>query len=177
VELDTYLEKERLAAEKEAQQQAARAKKEQHMLEADEGDSDTDSEDDEDEVERTLGGDIDGGGISNPVSGGRRRNQDNDWEMDVDEGPSKSMLSYDIYLKGNVSKATSFFKSSEGQRERFRMFPYVERKKRVDEYGETIDVAMWMRKGKVLEDANKEGKEMEVVEEDESKVCATCYFG
>jgi hypothetical protein len=32
------------------------------------------------------------------------------------------------------------------------MFPYVEKKRRVDEYGETIDVGMWLRKGKVLEE-------------------------
>jgi hypothetical protein len=32
------------------------------------------------------------------------------------------------------------------------MFPYVEKKRRVDDYGETIDVGMWLRKGKALEE-------------------------
>ncbi|EEB94265.1 hypothetical protein MPER_06944 [Moniliophthora perniciosa FA553] len=74
-----------------------------------------------------------------------------DWNMD-DEGITKQLLSYDIYLKGNVSKATSFFKTVDGQAPRFRMFPYVEKKRRVDDYGETIDVGMWLRKSKILEE-------------------------
>jgi cleavage and polyadenylation specificity factor subunit 2 len=56
----------------------------------------------------------------------------------------------------------------------FRMFPYVERKRKVDAYGETIDVANWLRKGKVLEE---EGESEEVreakrkkAEEEEAKV-------
>src|SRR6266508_4999263 len=61
------------------------------------------------------------------------------------------MLSFDIYLKGNVSKATSFFKNP-GHGPRFRMFPYVEKKRRVDDYGETVDVGMWLRKGRALEE-------------------------
>lgn len=83
----------------------------------------------------------------------RRRDEDDmdedDWDMD-DEGVTKQLLSYDIYLKGNVSKSTSFFKTS-GQTQRFRMFPSTERKRRVDEYGELVDVGIWIRKGKVLE--------------------------
>ena len=73
-----------------------------------------------------------------------------DW-LDGDEGLTKQLLSFDIYLKGNVSKSTFFFKNA-GQTQRFRMFPYVEKKRRVDDYGETIDVGMWLRKGKALEE-------------------------
>lgn len=57
--------------------------------------------------------------------------------------------------------------------QRFRMFPYVEKKRRVDEYGETIDVGMWLRKGKVFEE---EAETEEVkdwrrkAEEDDKKV-------
>jgi cleavage and polyadenylation specificity factor subunit 2 len=50
------------------------------------------------------------------------------------------------------------------------MFPFVERKRRVDEYGETIDVASWMKKGKVLEESNQEGKELETMDVDEDAV-------
>lgn len=191
-ELDEFLEKERLVKEKEAAQNTARLQQEQHLLEADADDSDTDSdeEDDEDEVDRSLGGDMldfssdlrdPAAGFAEPGvdAGGERKKagakatRDGDWGLDTDEGLNKTMLSYDIYLKGNVSRATSFFKSADGQqRERFRMFPYVERKRRVDEYGETIDVSMWMRKGKVLEEAEKEGQDIQLQVEDEAKVRA-----
>lgn len=161
-ELEAYQQKERAAKEKEAAHQAALARN-QRMLEADEDDSDSDSDsdaDDEDEVRQALEEDImdtEMEGTSNPMEVGKRRRADKgadgmDWGMDGDEGLTKQLLSFDIYLKGNVSKATSFFKSAGGQTQRFRMFPYVEKKRRVDEYGETIDVGMWLRKGKVLEE-------------------------
>jgi cleavage and polyadenylation specificity factor subunit 2 len=168
-ELEAHLQKERAVKEKEAAHQAAMARN-QRMLEADEDESDSDSDEEEDEVEQVLGGDsmdisIDESGSDNRV--GRRRNGEKnadgtDWTMDGDEGLTKQLLSYDIYLKGNVSRATSFFKSAGGQTQRFRMFPYVEKKRRVDEYGETVDVGMWLRKGKVLEEdaESDEVKEM-----------------
>lgn len=155
-ELEVHLQKERAAKEKEAAHQAVLARN-QRMLEADEDDSDSDSEDedeDEAEVRRALGGDLmdtDDGTMDK-----RRRSDkgmDGDWNIDGgDEGLTKQMLSFDIYLKGNVSKATSFFKTVGGQTQRFRTFPYVEKKRKVDEYGELIDVGMWLRKGKVLEE-------------------------
>ncbi|KAG6812985.1 hypothetical protein H0H92_014916 [Tricholoma furcatifolium] len=150
-ELEAYQEKERAAKEKEAARQAALLRNQQ-MLEADEDDSDSesDSDADEDEVERDLMNADDDGGESQ-----RRKAEklagDVDWGIDGDEGLTKH-LSYDIYIKGKVSKANSFFKSTGGQTTRFRMFPYVEKKRRVDQYGETIDVGMWLRKGKVLEE-------------------------
>lgn len=160
-ELEAYQQKERAAKEKEAAHQATLARN-QRVLEADEdeseSDSDSDSEEEEDEVQQALGGDTDE--IDSPmevVRGSKRKRSDKgldnaDWGMDGDEGLTKQLLSFDIYIKGNVSKATSFFKSAGGQTQRFRMFPYVEKKRRVDEYGETIDVGMWLRKGKVLEE-------------------------
>lgn len=181
-ELEAFQEKERAVKDKEAAHQAAMARN-QRMLEADEDDSDSDSDsDDEDEVARTLDDDTmettgDGTDIG---EGGRRRKADRggdgaDWVMDGDEGLTKQLLSYDIYIKGNVSKATTFFKTAGNQAQRFRMFPYVEKKRRVDEYGETIDIGMWLRKGKVLaEDAEseeaKEAKQQQEVD-DEAKVC------
>jgi cleavage and polyadenylation specificity factor subunit 2 len=165
--LDAYLQKERAAKEKEAARKAA-LERNQRMLEADEGDSDSDSDSDseeENEVSRVLGEDMMDTSGDVDVTGGRRKGEkaaDTDWALDGDEGLTRQLLSYDIYLKGNVSKATSFFKNVGRQTQRFRMFPYVERKKRVDEYGETIDVGMWLRKGKVLEEEgeSEEMKEM-----------------
>jgi cleavage and polyadenylation specificity factor subunit 2 len=176
-ELEEFLEKERLAREKEEEQKAAAKaaqQQDQRMLEADEDDSDTDSDEDEDEeeVERSLGGDM--LDLSNDMqeptlaraARAKAERIDADWDVDADEGMSKTMLSYDIYLKGNVSKATSFFKSADGHRERFRMFPYVEKKRRVDEYGETIDVGMWLRKGRALEEAQREDRVTEAQAEE-----------
>lgn len=184
-ELEEFLEKERLAHEKEVAQIAQRRQQEERMLEADAEDSDTDSDsddDDEDGLNGVLDGDM--AELASPIEGfgepgaeglvERRKGgakREGDWGFDADEGLNKSLLSYDIYLKGHASRATSFFKSADGQqRERFRMFPYVEKKRRVDEYGETIDVGMWMRKGKVLEEAEKEGKDVEKQVEEEAKV-------
>jgi cleavage and polyadenylation specificity factor subunit 2 len=176
-ELETYLKEERAV---KAAHQAAMARN-QRMLEADEDESDSDSDsDEEDEVEQVLGEDsmdVSGGADEGgDINIGRRRKGDKstdgaDWAMDGDEGLTKQLLSYDIYLKGNVSRATSFFKSTGGQTQRFRMFPYVEKKRRVDEYGETIDVGMWLRKGKVLEedaesDEVKEIKRRQQAEDD-----------
>lgn len=177
-ELEAYLQQEKEKKDKEAAQQAALARN-QRMLEADEdeSDSDTDSDaDEEDEVRRTLEGDMD---VDDDNRISRSRKTDNvdstDWGLDGDEGLTKQFLSFDIYLKGNVSKATSFFKTTGSQAQRFRMFPYVEKKRRVDEYGETIDVGMWLRKGRALEEEAESDEikdyKRKLQEEEEAKVC------
>ncbi|KAH9927189.1 beta-lactamase-like protein [Epithele typhae] len=171
-ELEEFLAKERVAREKEAVHQAALART-QRMLEADEAESESDSDDDNsdddedeevDEVERTLSAEMavdedeDTAKLAARTTRRQKRKRDADgggaggeWGLNEgDEGVTR--ISFDIYLKGNVAKATSFFKSADGQTQRFRMFPYVEKKRRVDEYGETVDVAMWLRKGKALEE-------------------------
>ena len=176
-ELESYLAKERAVKEKEAAQQAAIVRN-QRMLEADEDESDEESDsDEEDEVERALNEDqMDVIDDDSPVTTSTRRRkaekiEDNtDWGLDMDDGLTKTLLSFDIYLKGNVSKATSFFKNTGGHVQRFRMFPYVEKKRKVDEYGETVDVAMWLRRGKVFEqeaesDEIKEAKRKQAEEE------------
>ncbi|KDQ20588.1 hypothetical protein BOTBODRAFT_100390 [Botryobasidium botryosum FD-172 SS1] len=191
-ELEAYLAHERAEQEKVAAQQAALARN-QRILEADEGSESEDSDsgaEDEDEEDDSMAVDDQG---ENKDSKGKRRvtfaksgaggraggNDGQDWAlMDSEEGQTRQQqLSFDIYLKGNVSRATSFFKSAAtpGQSlTRFRMFPYIERKRRVDAYGETIDVAAWIRKGKVLEEEGeseeaKEAKKRRAAEE-EAKV-------
>jgi cleavage and polyadenylation specificity factor subunit 2 len=189
-ELEEYLQKERAEKEKEAAQKVANARS-QRMLEADEddedeSDSDNDDSDEENEVERALGGGGDsmdttedhapdgivirkkkgGGGVGGGGGG-------DDWGgLDAaDDGLSKH-LSFDIYLKGNVSRTTSFFKTADGQTQRFRMFPYIEKKRKVDEYGETIDVGMWLRSSKAFEEAeNEENRDKKGHVEDDTKVC------
>ena len=183
-ELDAYLQQEKEKKDKEAAQQAALVRN-QRILEADEDESESDSDsdaDEEDEVRRTLEDDMD---IDLDDGDGRRRRRkgDNldssDWALDGDEGLTKQFLSFDIYLKGNVSRATSFFKTAGSQAQRFRMFPYVEKKRRVDEYGETIDVGMWLRKGKALEEAAESDEikdyKRKLQQEDEVKVYRLSY--
>ncbi|KAH9173303.1 beta-lactamase-like protein [Lactarius sanguifluus] len=124
--------------------QAALARKQQ-LLEAD--------EEDEEDVERALGLDTE----ATKADGA-------DWGrgMDADDS-ARQMLSFDIYLKGNVSRAASFFKSAGKENQRFRMFPYVEKKRRVDEYGEVIDV-------RDEEAEDEEGKDRKRQEEESKKV-------
>jgi cleavage and polyadenylation specificity factor subunit 2 len=149
--------------EKAAVAQAALARNQQ-LLEADEGadssDSDSDAADEED-VERALGLDADA-----------TRGDGADWGRGMDaEDSGRQMLSFDIYLKGNVSRAVSFFKSAGKENQRFRMFPYVEKKRRVDEYGEVIDVAMWVRRGQIMEEeADDEEVKERKRQEEEAKV-------
>ena len=155
--------------EKAAVAQAALVRNQQ-LLEADEGadssDSDSDAADEED-VERALGLDADAA-----------RADGVDWGRGMDaEDSGRQMLSFDIYLKGNVSRAVSFFKSAGKENQRFRMFPYVEKKRRVDEYGEVIDVAMWVRRGQIMEEeADDEEVKERKRQEEEVKVSNQAVF-
>jgi len=91
--------------------------------------------------------------------------------LDAPEDGTKQLLSFDIYLKGNVSRTTSFFKSTGKETQRFRMFPYVEKKRKVDEYGEVIDIGMWLRRGKIMEEEAEGDEEKERKrKEEEAKV-------
>lgn len=179
-ELEEHLTRERAAKEREAAAQGALARS-QRLLEADEGGDDGSSDgsdDDSDADERDA--DADAMKIDDPGAGGGM-----DWSMldtAEDSQTRAQQLSFDIYLKGNTvaRTATSFFKSgaadassaaevatdgdattnentsapSEGLT-RYRMFPMIERRRRVDAYGETLDVGAWMRRGKALEEEAK----------------------
>lgn len=181
-------EQERVAKEREAAQRAALARSQQ-LLEADEGDSgdDTDSDEDDDEmaVDHALRGDSDDDMDQEIDPVAKRRggsSMGHDWAMD--DADSARHLSFDIYLKGNVSKAASFFKTTSGATQRFRMYPYVEKgglKRKVDEFGETLDVGMWLRRGRAL-DEDAESEEVKEAkrrkrEEDEAKVSIPEFSG
>lgn len=186
-ELEDFLQKKRAEEEKAAAEEAA-LQRTQLMLEADEDDdSESDESDDENAVEQSLNGnamDLSGDGdvpFAEPgVGTGRRRKRAaadyGDWDFETEDGGTKQIISFDIYLKGNVSKQPSFFKSDGGQQPRFRMFPYIERKRRVDEYGEVVDVGMWLQKGKKLEEEaeSEEAKDarLKKAAEEEAKVCS-----
>lgn len=151
------------------------------MLEADEddeSDSDSDSDAEEDEVRDGLM-DVDDEDRELKRQRKAEKAAEGDWAATDDDGLPKQLISFDIYLKGNVSKANTFFKSSGSTTHRFRMFPYVEKRRRVDEYGETIDVGLWLRKGKVFEE-EAESDEVKINrkkhEEVEAKVSTSIPF-
>ena len=188
-ELEEFLQKERQEKEKEAAQKAVQERKER-MLEADEDDDDDDDSDidddseEENEVEMQLADDPDMGQDekqdsrlsrkkkSSGAGGSGGLGASDEWDAAGEDGTLSKHLSFDIYIKGNVSKSTSFFKSADGQTsQRFRMFPYIEKKRRVDEYGETIDVALWLRRDKVFQhEARDEEKEKKRVLDEDTRV-------
>ena len=184
-ELEDFLQKERLEKEKEAAHKVVQERKER-MLEADEDDDDdSDTDDDseeENEVELQLTGDTDMAEEGQPIARKKKSSRvggtgglgaSDEWDPAGEDGTLSKHLSFDIYIKGNVSRSTSFFKSADGQTtQRFRMFPYIEKKRRVDEYGETIDVALWLRRDKVFQhEARDDEKEKKRVLDEDTRVC------
>ncbi|CED83949.1 mRNA cleavage and polyadenylation factor II complex, subunit CFT2 (CPSF subunit) [Phaffia rhodozyma] len=142
-ELIDFQEAKQATAAKEAAQKAAQARAQQ-LLEADEVESDDDDEDSDADGE---GLDEDGEPRAGDVSARGRGATDISWEDETRQ------FSFDIYVKGQATRATSFYKTAQGQAPRFRMFPFVERKvRKVDEYGEMVDVGVWLRKGKEIEE-------------------------
>ena len=186
-ELEEFLQRERQEKEKEAAHKAVQERNER-MLEADEDDDDDsdidDDSDEENEVEMQLAGGMDVDEDEKPdsrlsrkkkstgVGGAGGLGASDEWDAAGEDGTLSKHLSFDIYLKGNVSKSTSFFKSADGQTsQRFRMFPYIEKKRRVDEYGETIDVALWLRRDKVFQhEARDEEKEKKRIVDEDARV-------
>ena len=126
-ELEEFLQKERQEKEKEAAHKAVQERKER-MLEADEDDDDDsdidDDSDEENEVEMQLTGDTDTAEDGKPDARLVRKKKasgaggpgglgaSDEWDPAGEDGALSKHLSFDIYIKGNVSKSTSFFKSA-----------------------------------------------------------------
>lgn len=140
-ELEAHLLAEAEAAELAAKHQAV-LERSRRMLHADGDSDDSDSDADEEEVEeeedgaapeavrRRTGGFTGGAGA---------------WDEFLDESTLIGRAggqSFDIYVKGEYGVR----RVMEGL-PRYRMFPVVERKRRVDAYGEAIDVEGWLRRG------------------------------
>ncbi|GAA5910513.1 hypothetical protein JCM5296_003683 [Sporobolomyces johnsonii] len=148
-ELEAHLAAEREAADLVAKQQAA-LERSRRMLHADAGESDSDSDpsDAEDDVAEEMGG-----STSEPAAPTIRRRTGGftggagAWDEFLDSDAlagSAGGMSFDIYVKGDYGVR----KVAEGTGlPRYRMFPVVERKRRVDAYGEAIDVEGWLRRG------------------------------
>ncbi|GAA6017157.1 hypothetical protein JCM10207_002555 [Rhodosporidiobolus poonsookiae] len=198
-ELEAYLAAEREAADLLAKQQAA-LERSRRMLNAGDGDaSDSDSDaDDGDEAEAEADAAEE---AENTVAAPARRRRlgaftggAGAWDefLDADAmagqapgagfgggaGPgaggagARGAQSFDIYVRGGYGVRPGAGTGRDAL-PRYRMFPVVERKRRVDAYGEQIDVDGWLRRGMEgeEEEAKKEGVlgKREREEEDEEK--------
>ncbi|KAK4705180.1 cleavage and polyadenylation specificity factor subunit 2, partial [Phenoliferia sp. Uapishka_3] len=161
-ELADYEEAIRLKAEKEAKHQAM-LERSRRMAQADaESDSDSDGN-----ASSSSNSDDEGGlSLSNSRRSKRSRGASEPAELDFEPSRPRKVggftggagawdefldptsvsggggQSFDIYVKGAFAK-----RAVVGGLERWRMFPVVERKRRVDAYGEAIDVEGWLKRG------------------------------
>lgn len=97
-----------------------------------------------------------------------------------------ALISHDVYLRGLAAQMTNFFGSGQRHRQqlviadganvsdarredeaakrhgvghRFRTFPVVEKRKRVDAFGEVIDVARWLSRGRLEKEEEEKLKD------------------
>ncbi|WVF69249.1 hypothetical protein IAT40_004025 [Kwoniella sp. CBS 6097] len=158
-ELEERLEAERLQKEREAAHQAA-VDRSRRMLEADDLDSDSDSEGSE-------AGDADGIIIQ------RRGAENANANAYAGDNEDVRTMSFDIYVKGQQMRVG---RGAAGEMARFRMFPFLERKgRKVDAYGEGLDIGQWVRKGREIEEEGeteevREAKKRKEEEEEKQKV-------
>lgn len=158
-ELEEYEEKERQKKEREAAQQAA-LDRSKRMLEADDLESDSDSDSD----------DEDAGGIMTTRTEGAN--------AFAGDGEDVRTMSFDIFVKGQQTRVG---RGVAGEMARFRMFPFLAKARRVDSYGEGLDIGQWVRKGREIEE---EGETEEVreakrrkLEEEEKAVSSYMVLG
>jgi len=156
-ELESHLEAQRLVNERAAHQKALLARS-TRRLEADEDEGSDGSDDsgssgdesEEEEVVMEVEEGPDGQGSKLVSKRGAAVKEE-------DDGVATSEISFDIYLKGKASRATTFFGTSTERASgryktgiRFRMFPVMERKRRVDTFGETLDISKWLSRKRQL---------------------------
>lgn len=169
-ELAAFKEEARLEAEASAKRQAA-LERSRRMLNVDVDDASDDSDSDsgssvddanEDELEEG------GGKVSRKLGGWEGGAGAWDEFLDLDQTGNdltiiagtdlvvagKVRQSFDIFVKGTY--AVRNLDSTSGGLKRFRMFPVVERKRRVDAYGEAVDVEGWLKRG-IEDDGGAEG--------------------
>ncbi|PKI82866.1 hypothetical protein MVES1_003682 [Malassezia vespertilionis] len=138
-ELRAYLEREQQAKEHEAQQQRAPARP-RPQLEADEEESSSSS--DSSDEEQVV-----------PIDAHRMRTIAPDRLGAQD---SARQVSFDIYLRGHASRAPLDERAAYGAGAHYRMYPFVERKRKVDGYGEAINTARWINQRRRLHEEHEE---------------------
>ncbi|WWC70688.1 uncharacterized protein I206_104639 [Kwoniella pini CBS 10737] len=161
-ELEAHLEAERLAKEREAAHQAA-LDRSKRMLEADDLDSESESEESGDED------DADG------IIVAKRLRDENANAFAGDGEDVNRTMSFDIYVKGQQTRINRGYQK-DGEMTRFRMFPFLERRgRKIDAYGEGLDIGQWVRKGREIEEEGeteevREKKRLKEEEEEKQKV-------
>lgn len=163
-ELQQYLEDQRIAKEREAKRKAVLARSRRVAEADDESDSsDSDSELGEGEAGPDADGEGEGGNGENgqleAESKPDRRTNDalsapkkRKYDEFTDSQDATGALSFDIYVRDEAGKSTRKFRSL--VQGRVRMFPFSERRRKVDVYGEVVDVQAWIRKSHVDEAKN-----------------------
>jgi len=83
------------------------------------------------------------------------------WDEFVDAGDAQPMTGggFDTYVRGQVARRLEYSVPAPGATAderpiaptRLRLFPFVERRRRVDQYGEVIDIQGWLSRGKTVE--------------------------
>ncbi|KAL7423212.1 hypothetical protein Q5752_002512 [Cryptotrichosporon argae] len=151
-ELEAHVEAERARKERE-HAQAAAAERGRRMLEADDLDSDSDDSDAgevDGMLERGAGASGRGGAADADGAGANA----NAFAGETDD----RQMSFDIFVKGQQTRTAGRGATTDGAT-RFRMFPMVARGRKVDAYGEGLDIGQWVRKGREIEE---EGETEEV---------------
>lgn len=156
-ELELHFKAEADAAELLQKQQNA-LDRSRRMAQAEDDDSDSSDEGDSDE-EEVVPVDIDGQSVVVRRRTGGFTGGAGAWDEFLDPstttaapGGGAGRQSFDIYVKGAFSSKRSAINTIEGPGaggalQRYRMFPVIERKRRVDVYGEAIDVEGWLKRG------------------------------
>lgn len=158
-ELEQYEEKERQKKEREAAQQAA-LDRSKRMLEADDLESDSDSESEDEGAGGILTARTEG---ANAFAG---------------DGEDLRTMSFDIFVKGQQTRVG---RGVAGEMARFRMFPFLAKARRVDSYGEGLDIGQWVRKGREIEEEGeteevREAKRRKLEEEEKAVSSWTLAF-
>ena len=161
-ELEAHLAAEAEAAEMIAKQQAALDRSRRMMQENADGDSDSDSDSDgeaeaADAAQESAAAAADEEQKAISPAARRRRiggftGGAGAWDEFLDAetlAGSAGGQSFDIYVRGSygVRSGAGAGAGAGGGLTRFRMYPVVERKRRVDAYGEQIDVEGWLKRG------------------------------
>ncbi|ORY31385.1 beta-lactamase-like protein [Naematelia encephala] len=157
-ELEAHLEAERLAKEREAAQKAA-VDRSRRMLEADDLESDSESEASSvDDTDRML----------------MTRKTDANANAYAGDGEDRTtQMSFDIFVKGQQMRVG---RGGGAEMARFRMFPYIEKRgRKVDDFGEGLDIGQWLRKGREIEEEGeteevREAKKRKLEEEEKQQV-------
>lgn len=192
-ELEAHLAAEAEAAEMLAKQQAALDRSRRMMQENADGDSDSDSDSDGEaeaadaaQEAATTAADEDQKAVG-PAARRRRiggfTGGAGAWDEFLDAetlAGSAGGQSFDIYVRGSYGVRSG----AGGGLTRFRMFPVVERKRRVDAYGEQIDVEGWLKRGQeddplapgAGQNLGKRAREEEPEPEPEVRSASSCPF-